>query len=151
MKILLDRFAESVDGTFGRLYIPIESKSMFAYTLEEEWRDNEPNESRIPVGTYVCERTAYHKMDDLPTFEIMNVPGRSRILFHPGNTEEDTQGCVLLGGGMGPLAVEDEDDAGRKRMKLGIYGSRPAFRRFMAALEGVGSFDLVITNPEWRI
>lgn len=141
LRVTLDRFAQSEDGTIGRLYVPgLEELK----TLEEEDRGNERGESRIPPGTYVCRRTVYHR-HGIKTFEVTGVPGRSRILFHTGNTEEDTQGCILVGLRVGPLAVLDEE-TGERRQKIAVLNSKPAFDRFMAALEDVDEFELEVLD-----
>ncbi len=145
MKIHLRRFAESPDGTFGRLKGP----GLSLYTLEDEWVGNRPNVSRIPAGIYLCARAVFHR-GGYETFEVIGVPNRSHILFHVGNTEEDTEGCILLGTSMGPLEVTDED-SGERRPKLAVLGSRDAFDRFMNQLRGLDEFDLRITDPEWSI
>lgn len=118
-------------------------------SLEEEWRDNERGESRIPAGTYVCRRTVYHR-HGFETFEITGVIGRDRILFHPGNTEEDTDGCVLLGMRAGLLEVVDEE-TGERRRKMAVVESQRAFALFMEALAGIDVFELEVTDPEWNI
>jgi len=67
------------------------------------------------------------------TFEIKDVPGRSHILFHTGNTVEDTQGCILLGRSLW-------------NAKNGIRESKPAFADFMEALKGKNKFTLIVEN-----
>lgn len=146
LRLTLRRLADSPDGTTGRI---LGLDSGVLYTLEEEWRNNEANESRIPAGTYICRRTVYQK-HNYETFEITGVPNRNRILFHPGNTEEDTQGCVLLGTGIGPLEVTDEE-TGERRRKIAVTGSKAAFRLFMGTLLGVDEFELTITDPEYHV
>lgn len=141
----LGRVADSPDFTFGR----IEGHGLRLHTLEEEDRGNERGQSRIPAGTYICRRTIYHRYG-YETFEITGVPGRTRILFHPGNTEEDTEGCVLLGLRVGRFEVEDEE-TGETRHKLGVADSKRAFKRFMRHFEGVDAFELTITDPEWHV
>lgn len=145
LKAELARFAGSPDGTYGRFRLA----DLRLYALEEEDRQNERGESCIPAGTYICRRTIYHR-HNIPTFEVCDVPDRSRILFHVGNTEEDTDGCILLGRHIGVLSVVDEE-TGEERNKVGITDSRVAFRMFMDALEGVDEFQLEITDPEWRV
>jgi hypothetical protein len=131
MKFLLRRFAESADGTFGHLRM----HSFDLCTCEEEDRNNERGESRIPAGTYTCRRSVYYRHGH-ETFEVTGVQNRSRILFHPGNTEEDSDGCILPGMDFGMVSVVDEE-TGERRKKLGVVQSRDAFWLFMQALDGV--------------
>jgi hypothetical protein len=141
----LRRVAESPDGTYGRL----EGHGLAVCTCEEEDRQNERGESRIPAGTYICRRTTYHR-HGYETFEITGVEDRDRILFHPGNTEEDSDGCVLPGLDFGMVEVTDEE-TGERRLKLGVIASKIAFQGFMEHFEGIDEFRLTITDPEWRI
>lgn len=132
----LHRFAETDDGTIGRM-------SRWC-TLEEEDQGNQRSISAIPVGEYHCVRVTSPTFGE--TFEITGVPGRSKILFHWGNTEEDTEGCVLLGMTFGALVVVDED----KRVatpKLAVLQSKLAFDQFMRDLDGVNEFKLLVTGP----
>jgi hypothetical protein len=130
----LVRFDSNEFGTFGRLGKWV--------TLEEEDLGNRPNVSCIPTGEYLCKRTRYLK-GGYETFEVMGVPGRSRILFHTANTEEDIQGCIGLGMTLGVFKVVDEES--RKEMwKIGVRSSKAAFAEFMKSLEGVNEWKLVI-------
>lgn len=136
------RLADGPDGTIGILET---HHGVTFYVLEEEDQQNRPNISRIPAGTYTCRRDRYHK-GGYETFEVTAVPGRSRILFHRGNTEEDSAGCLLIGNGVGVLNVRDED-TGVMRRKLAVTASASAFERFMENLRGVQSFTLRIYDP----
>ncbi len=138
----LTRYLECTHGTFGILAI---GPQRF-HALEEENQLNRRNISSIPAGDYVCKRTIYQRYR-YDTFEVTDVPNRTRILFHSGNTEEDTMGCIILGMDLGPLAVEDEDTE-VTGLKLAVLASRKAFRSFMETLEGIDEFELVITAPE---
>ena len=145
MKATLYRFADTPFGTFG--YLDLEDGASgvverFAIA-EDDWLDNALAISCIPAGSYVCRRRQSPKFGD--TFRIENVPGRSQILFHAGNTEEDTMGCLLVGSAFGALTVEDEDDPQhRPTLKWAVTGSRPAFARFRARLAGIQEFPLQI-------
>ena len=132
----LVRFGPTPDGTLGRL-------GPWA-VLEEEDQGNQANISSIPVGTYICRRSMYNR-GGYETFEVTDVPGRSRILFHVINTEEDTEGCIGLGMRFGVLAVNDED-RGVRTHKLAILSSRQAFDQFMESLDGIDQFALVVTE-----
>jgi hypothetical protein len=133
----LDRFLECDHGTFGTIGS--------LYTCEEENQGNRRNVSAIPAGTYTCRRTIYHRYG-YETFEVCDVPNRSRILFHSGNTEEDTEGCILVGLKLDVLPVVDEDTGARTR-KLAVLQSRAAFAQFMSRLEGEDEFTLEVKAP----
>lgn len=83
----LVRLQTGKQGTFGVLKV---NKEIFCATLEPPDRGNEPFKSSVPTGQYEVE--AYGQ-----TYKIMDVPGRTRILFHPGNKVTDTKGCILVG------------------------------------------------------
>lgn len=53
-------------------------------------------DTAIPVGTYRIAVTYSTRFKcDLPV--LLNVPGFRGIRIHAGNTEEDTEGCLLVG------------------------------------------------------
>jgi len=64
------------------------------FTLENPVRFSD-KDSRIPEGRYRCVPYSGTKHKDV--YEVTNVPGRKAILFHMGNFESDTEGCILLG------------------------------------------------------
>lgn len=133
------------DGTFGVLLIG----SLAFYTVEEDRRGNQRRVSCIPPGTYRCRRTIYYR-HGYETFEVTDVPGRSRILIHPANTEEDVEGCIGVGlRNRVPFTLVDED-TGIRRTKLGVGDSQPAFRRLMDHLVGIDEFELTIIDPFWE-
>jgi hypothetical protein len=152
MKLILrrDPIGTSPDGTFGKLYLP---GSDPLYTCEDDWRDNAKGKSCIPAGTYVLKRTIHHK-HGIPTFEVTGVPNRSRILIHSGNTEEDVEGCILVGLSRGRKLVKDEDHPERPLVKKeAVLESRLAFRRFMVQMAAVDEATLTIewsTTPTLR-
>lgn len=91
--IILERFAYSPLGTFGRLMF----KDKVWYTVERPWLDNKPNVSCIPEGNY----TANRYMSPTPgrgiVWQLNHVPHRSYIQIHAGNTQQDVVGCIALG------------------------------------------------------
>ena len=98
------------------------------YTLENPWLDNQRNISCIPAGEYLCRRVISPTYGE--TFEIMDVEGRTHILFHWGNWVKNTDGCVLLG------QRDDEVPA--------VWNSKAAHTEFMEEFEGVDEFRLSI-------
>lgn len=133
----LTRFAYTKDGTFGRMGPWT--------TVEEEWHDNRPFISCIPAATYICRRVDSPKFGD--TFEVMDVPGRTHVLFHALNTEEGTMGCIGVTVRLGVMRVTDED-SGVKVHKLAGLSSRVAMKAWLATLEGIDEFTLHIVDYE---
>ena len=130
MLLTLLRIAQSEKGTFGVLR---DGAIPFAVTCEEPWRDNSPNISCIPLGRYVCKRIVSPHFGG--TFEITNVPGRTHVLFHKGNTTDDTQGCILVA----------EEFAGTNATPM-IASSKRGYDELMAKLVGYDAFDLEICD-----
>ena len=140
--LTLVRGKPTPDGTFGTMSVPF--LPFLLYTCEDDWKDNAPNVSCIPEGEYTLRRTVYHK-HGYETFEVMGIPGRSRILIHPGNTEEDTAGCILIGMRRGTLHVAKDEDTGATNVeKRAVVESQEAFRRFMRAMQGTDHATLRI-------
>ena len=126
MNVEIIRVEQGPSGTFGVLKINGECVCL---TLERPWEDNRPNVSCIPSGTYICKRvnSPHHGI----TYEVMDVPCRSAILFHTGNTIDDSQGCILIGSNFWP---------GQR----GIYRSKHAFQVFMSRVYNETEFTLTI-------
>lgn len=128
MQLDLIRVGQSARGTFGVLRY---GEIPFALTLERPWEDNAPMLSCIPAGHYVCQRVKSPKFGD--TFEVVNVPNRSHILFHKGNTVEDTAGCILVA----------EEFSGTFDHPM-LVSSERGFTEFKDLLAGRLVFDLLI-------
>ena len=124
------RLEETAQGTLGILRI---NKSIQCFTLERPYLFNRPNESAIPAGSYLCQLTNSPRFG--VTYEVIDVPGRSHILFHAGNTINDSTGCILLGASCGELGGQ-----------RAVLSSRNAFAGFMVAANGVPEFRLVIND-----
>lgn len=130
-EVILHRIAYKPYATYGIL---MENEQPWMLTLEDPWNNNAPFKSCIPIGHYHCRRINSPKFGD--TFEVVNVPGRSHILFHAGNTWEDTEGCILLG------SRWDQVDG-----KTVIRDSRAALLKFMERMRGYDAFNLNIRRP----
>jgi hypothetical protein len=148
MNALLIREPPTQDGVFGQMdvFSPTDQGQVLGhfYTAEDDWRQNAKGVSCIPAGTYLC-RIRWSPKFQKKLFEVMKVPGRGDILIHSGNTEEDVEGCILLGERFGTLNVGDEDTPGRpSRAKMAVLDSRTALKRFMGLLAGRDEFTLEI-------
>jgi hypothetical protein len=126
--ITIKRISHGDGGTFGVL---LEGDTPVALTAERPWADNRPGVSCIPRGWYRCMRVRSPRFGE--TFEVANVPRRSHILFHAGNTTEDTRGCILLGSSFGSLRGEPA-----------VLATRRAFGGFMQRLKDRDEFILTI-------
>ncbi len=123
------------DGVFGRLYndhgVPI------AYSLEHSYVDLDGVcSSKIPNGQYVCVRGIHQLHNGVPfeTFEVTGVPHCTGILFHAGNFDKDSEGCILLGNG-----VVTQDDG----IEM-VVNSKHTFNDFMSSLHDIKEFILTV-------
>ena len=99
-KLTLKRIAKKADYTIGRL--EDEMGKRICDTLEPTWRDYKggelkvPRKSAVPEGTYPVVVTKSWKFGKyLPL--LVGVPGFEGIRIHSGNTNKDTDGCILVG------------------------------------------------------
>ena len=100
MKLILTRHARRADYTIGRL--EDENGMKICDTLEPTWRDYKggelkiPRKSAIPEGTYrVVTTYSLRFRKYLPL--LVGVPGFEGVRIHAGNTNRDTEGCILVG------------------------------------------------------
>ncbi|MAT70311.1 MAG: hypothetical protein CMJ58_12400 [Planctomycetaceae bacterium] len=88
------RAGENAYGTWG--YIGVrknESEFEFkGYTLEPR---SSVGKGPIPLGRFSFRKWVSAKLGK--TLRLSNVPGFTDILVHVGNTQGDTQGCILAG------------------------------------------------------
>ena len=111
MRLELYRFSSQNESTLGILYIvndETNQKDFLCFTLEDQKREVKVyGETRIPEGTYKIEyrkEGGYHNKYSkrFPSIhrgmlEIRDVPNFTHILLHCGNTDDDTDGCLLVG------------------------------------------------------
>ena len=105
MELRLERLWPKAEYTVGRLYIDGE---LFCNTLEDKVADANrngefdgterkvPGKTAIPYGTYkIFYGWSPRFGRNLP--RLLNVTAFDGILIHPGNTAEDSAGCILVG------------------------------------------------------
>ena len=109
MELEVIRFSSQKDSTNGLLFDVTDGcRKFLCYTLEDEHRWGKVmHETRIPAGTYKLKlRTVggFHsryekKYGDMHKgmIHVQDVPDFNYILWHTGNTDEHTSGCLLLG------------------------------------------------------
>lgn len=129
--LTITRFAYSELGTFGRFFVD----GQVLYTVERPWLNNIQVQSCIPEGVYQCSPQFYNR-GGYAAVEIKDVPGRTHILFHKGNTMNDVAGCVVVVSRLGVC-----------KSTWGGLDSANAFRLFMKHYGG-RDFELEITHDD---
>jgi len=110
MKLRVFRKEYTDKSTIGDFYI---DKDHFAYTLEDTCRAKGvkiAGETAIPEGTYQIILDFSNRFQrDMP--HILDVPGFTGIRIHPGNTNANTSGCLLIGFAKGKDEIWDSKAA----------------------------------------
>lgn len=119
MRMELKRVDLTKDRTIGVLYI---DGARECWTLEDAVRPDGVKiygETAIPAAVYQVEVTPSPRFKrDLPL--LINVKNYSGVRIHPGNTANDTEGCILVG---------------QERAKDSILSSRAAFDVLFAKIK----------------
>ena len=94
--LLIVRETYTNESVIGKLYL---NGEFVSYTLELSWNSNQKSISCVPRGVYDCKvrlakDSASRSYDHLI---LEDVPNRSYILFHRGNSAKDSRGCILTG------------------------------------------------------
>ena len=109
MKLLLLRYSSRKNSTLGILSTVIAGvTTFFSYTLEDEYREYKlAGKTRIPAGEYEIKlrdggnvNKKYYKW--FPKIHkgmlwLQNVENFEWIYIHVGNTDKQTEGCILVG------------------------------------------------------
>ena len=115
MSLVRGRFDE--DGIYGQL---LDSNgSWVVFTIEHSYNLT----PKLPDGIYSCVRGIHvldHHPEGFETFQIIGVPGHEGILIHRGNTQDDSDGCVLIGTSMGDKCILNSENAYLKLMALQV-------------------------------
>jgi len=123
----LPRLEMSDQGALGVLMF---NEHCFCCTLEPDKED--PDRLYIPQGVYTCKR--FHGKKWPNTFEIL-VKGHTAVLFHAGNVEADSTGCILLGSSFGNL-----------KGQRAVLNSGATFKKFLDITANYNTFPLLITD-----
>ena len=138
MEIKIKRIARMEDYTIGRMYI---DGAYFCDTLEDADRGMKQDmplpelkdikvagRTAIPTGKYCVYLTRSPKFGKVLPL-IYDVPAFTGIRIHSGNTDEDTQGCILVG---------ENKIVGR------VINSRQTMDKLMDILDGQESITIEI-------
>lgn len=132
-KFVLTHTRFCADGIFGKL--EREDGTFICYTLEHSYG----NKPKLADGTYTCKRGPHrlHGMtEDFITFEITGLPDFdgvpvTGVLFHWGNYNKDSEGCVLMGSSETPTMIGN---------------SRAEWAAWMDSLNGIDTFQLEVKS-----
>lgn len=116
------------------MLVSAQYEAPFAVTLENAY---DGVATKIPDGLWHCSPTTFHKRG-YATFEI-HVPKRTRLLFHKGNIEEDSDGCILVAENFADF------DPSPGIQRPAISNSSGGFGEFMRLAPGGGFFLKVTT------
>jgi len=108
----------------------------FCYTEEDRVREGPKvfGKTAIPEGRYKLALEMSHRFGaETPT--LLNVPDFSGIRIHSGNTEADTEGCILLG-----YTLNSDGTIGQSRLAV------EAFRRKLKEVLAVEEAWLTISK-----
>ncbi|NOQ31776.1 MAG: hypothetical protein GQ570_11700 [Helicobacteraceae bacterium] len=104
MQLILKRFMSDDKGTIGTFHIDNEPK---CFTMEDAYHETKIyGKTRIPMGNYevklrdaggMTQRYAKRYSNHKGMLWLQNVPNFEWVYIHTGNTDEDTDGCILLG------------------------------------------------------
>lgn len=93
MKLRLERTSSDKYCTVGKLYV---NGAFECFTLEDSPDLRPDNKGPIPVGEYsVIIDFSDRFQKYMP--HVLGVPGFKGIRIHKGNTDKDTEGCILVG------------------------------------------------------
>lgn len=94
MKLTLARDKSTDHSTAGVLSV---NGQFECYTLEDVVRPSKIHgETAIPAGEYEVALTMSPRFKRILPL-LLNVPSFDGIRIHPGNTDKDTEGCILVG------------------------------------------------------
>lgn len=134
MNLKLSRTAFKETGIYGEIESAEDGKKLF-FTIEHAF----PGESAsgkfwypiIPIGTYKCIRGQHKLHNGIPfeTFMVTGIEGHTGVLFHIGNYNKDSEGCICLG---------------KAPMVDGVNRSGEAFKEFIELQRTTDEFMLEV-------
>jgi hypothetical protein len=126
MKLLIKRLHRTENSTIGELFV---DGKFECYTLEDKERDVKiKGETAISKGTYNVTITQSNRFKRLLPL-LANVPNFEGVRIHSGNTNHDSEGCILVG---------------TTRAKDFIGNSRVAFEKLFKKMQLAKSITLTI-------
>lgn len=136
MDMVLKRKLYCKDGVFGELQFH-GTEAVYCLTLEHAFLQPDGTyKPGVAVGEYKCIRGTHrleHMDHDFLAFELQKVPDRTQVLIHPGNYNQDSKSCILIG----------KEPPLSEKNKM-ISNSQDTFKNFMQLQSAVSEFILTI-------
>ena len=133
-KLVLTRYAEIGGCTISELDVPGAPRKYAI--LEPAWKKNKQKISCIPLGTYPL-KLEYSNKFKRDLWELKDVPNRSEIKIHSGNTRPETDGCLLIGMKHGKVAN-----------KPAVFESIRALKEFTNVMTGKKNVTLEVIEAK---
>lgn len=127
MKIIVKRVFLGKDYTIGKMYL---DGVYFCDTLEDTVRPNGQKiygKTAIPTGKYKVIKTMSNRFKKLLPL-ICDVPGFAGVRIHAGNTQSDTEGCILVG---------------ENKVKGKVINSRITMKKLMTKLDEENTIEII--------
>lgn len=140
MNLVIKRTNYREDGIFSQIMREDTGEELMV-SLEHAYPSDTIDNAfvpKLPPGTYICQRGMHrlHGMtEDFETFEILGVDGHSGILFHVGNFNSNSEGCVCVG----EMIYDRNPD-------WMVTKSEYTFERFMQMQAGINLFSLTVVE-----
>ena len=128
MQLEVLRFSSEHDSTSGLLFdVTGNERKFLCYTIEDEYREEKvKHETRIPEGLYkltLRSEGGFHSKHlsrygadwHKGMIWVNDVPNFTFILWHSGNTDESTSGCLILGNSQTSNKVQPDGFVGASR------------------------------------
>ena len=129
MEILLKRDIHSEKSTTGKMYVDGVFECFTLEDLDRGLKSSMPlddikkikvyGQTAIPTGRYEV-TTSYSGLFNKEMPLLKGIPGYDQVRIHPGNSDKDTLGCILVG---------------EARTIDWVSNSRAAFARFYPKLK----------------
>jgi len=135
VNLLLQREILTSESTIGQLFVDGQRE---CFTLEDVIRNGPKvyGETAIPDGSYRVLITMSQRFQR-PLPILQEVPNFVGVRIHPGNTSEDTKGCILVG------LTKEDNFIGKSQMAMSLL-----LPKIQHALDNKEEVWIEIRNPD---
>jgi len=112
MKVVIERVYLETE-TLSSLYVLDGALDTVIYQckgMELPWKENKRSISCIPEGEYTVVKEEFTEKHQYPHFRVLDVKGRSGILWHKITYVKDLKGCLGIGGAFQDLNKDGVPD-----------------------------------------